>query len=87
MFLNKVFIHELLRQPVCEFYSNFSKRWDDESCFACSYKDFCTRCLARIYAVNIQRIKDGNNLCEIVKRNKMDDFFDFNSNFKYLIYD
>jgi radical SAM protein with 4Fe4S-binding SPASM domain len=78
-------IHEILEQPVCKFYSNFSKQWNEKACLDCTYKDYCARCLTRIYATNIQRVKDGLNLCEIAKRNKMNEYLDFNSNFTYLI--
>ena len=68
------------------FYAKFSKKPIEVCCESCSYKNYCGSCIARIYAANIQRIKDGGNYCEIVKRNEMDKYFNFNLDFKYKIF-
>lgn len=81
-------IFNILNSPKGNFYLNFSKKMDEEPCQLCSYKNYCAMCITRIYAANIQRIKDGLDLCEIAKRNKMDECFDFNPdciNFKFEI--
>ena len=78
-------IHKILELPICELYSNFSIQRNEESCIECSYYNYCGRCITRIYSANIQKIKDGLDLCEIAKRNKMDLFLNFNSDFAFLL--
>jgi radical SAM protein with 4Fe4S-binding SPASM domain len=78
-------ISDILNSGKGNFYLNFSKIKNEESCNICRYKNYCATCITRIYAANIQRVKDGIGLCDIVKRNNMEEYFDFYSNFKFII--
>ena len=81
-------VRDILNSEKGRFHMNFSKMQKEEICHDCAYKYYCAMCITRIYAANIQRIRDGLDLCEIAKRNKMDKYFDFNShciNFKFQI--
>lgn len=74
-------IFDIFNSDKTQFYVNFSKSIEEESCKNCSYNSFCAVCISKIYTANIQRLKDGLELCEIAKRNKMDKYFDFNVNY------
>jgi radical SAM protein with 4Fe4S-binding SPASM domain len=78
-------ISAIFNSNKCHFYMNFAKKREEASCNMCSYKNYCASCLSKIYAANIQRLKDGLELCDIAKRNKMDEYLDFNSNLKFSI--
>jgi radical SAM protein with 4Fe4S-binding SPASM domain len=79
-------ISEIINSDKGRFYQNFSKtEIEKEFCTQCCYENFCARCIARIYAANLQRVKDGIGLCAIAKINEMDKYLDFNSDFKFSI--
>lgn len=78
-------ISSIFKSDKVKFYANFSKTRDEDACKRCQYQDYCQRCISRIYTANIQRLNNGLELCEIAKRNKMDAFLNFNSNFKFVI--
>jgi len=86
----------IFKQDICEitnsdksrFYLNFSKKHEEKICHNCEYEYYCAMCITRIYVANLQRIRNGIDLCEIAKRNEMDKYCDFGSNsinFKFTI--
>ena len=78
-------IYEILNSEKGLFYMNFSKMRKEKICCDCAYKNDCAMCIVRIYGANRQRLKDGVGLCEIAKKNKMDKYLDFQSDFKFSI--
>ena len=72
-------ISDILNSNKRDFYVNFFKKYDEEACNICIYKQYCTKCISRVYTANLQRLKDGLGLCEIAIRNKMDEYLDFQS--------
>lgn len=63
-------ISKIFNSEKAYFYANFSKQIDDECCISCEYYGSCGNCIARIYMANIDRLKKGKELCNIVKKNK-----------------
>jgi radical SAM protein with 4Fe4S-binding SPASM domain len=77
--LSKDNIADIFKTDKVSFFANFTKSKDDANCNDCTYKDFCNNCIARIYVSNLQRIKQGMDLCPIVYSTNMYKYFDFNN--------
>jgi radical SAM protein with 4Fe4S-binding SPASM domain len=55
----------------------FYKDSNDPSCMHCSFNGHCANCMVRIYESNRERLASGKGLCGVVRRNKLDQVFDF----------
>jgi antilisterial bacteriocin subtilosin biosynthesis protein AlbA len=61
----------------------FYKDHNDPSCMHCSYNGHCANCMVRIYEANRERLVSGKGLCGVVRRNKLDQVFDFSAPAKH----